>query len=180
MKARISAAKSQLIRVAPGVPKIDRKYVHKARDENVVIGNIHRLEHTGNDAFACNMVFDHTLPFFFEHHIDHVPGLLLVEGARQMGTAVSHLFYDIDLQHIFLLGYINVTFNSFIELHSGVTLRMTMDDAYTADGKAARKVFRCKVAAIQDGKVKAEIESMWRCIPRKAMTRIRSSMLLTA
>ncbi|NOZ26362.1 MAG: hypothetical protein GXO94_09775 [Nitrospirae bacterium] len=180
MKMQQITGKYPLTGTAAGEPKIDRKYVHKARDENVVIGRIHRLNSPGNNVFECNMVFDHTLPFFFEHYLDHLPGLLLVEGARQMGTAVSHLYYDIDLRHVFLLAFINVSFISFIELHSKVTLCMTMNTPAADVGKAGRKVFHCNVAAIQDGIVKAEMESRWRCIPRKAISRMRPTMMVPA
>jgi hypothetical protein len=36
---------------------------------------------------------DHT--FFFEHERAHVPGIYLIEGARQMSIAAAHMFYEV-------------------------------------------------------------------------------------
>ncbi len=158
-------------------PKIDGKYVHKAETENVVIGNIHRVDDIGDNVFECNVLFDHDLPFFFEHYIDHLPGLLLIEAARQMKTAVSHIYYDIGLDYSFILCLSNTVFKDFIELDSRVTLRLIMDESGINTDKVSRKVFHCKVVAIQDNVIKAELESKWRCILKRVMNRMRSKRM---
>ncbi|WP_323073340.1 AfsA-related hotdog domain-containing protein [Mycetohabitans endofungorum] len=46
----------------------------------------------GQDRFVAPLIIEPDHPFFFEHEIDHVPGLMLVEATRQACTAVSHMF----------------------------------------------------------------------------------------
>jgi len=166
-----------LAAVTGNEPKIDEKYVHKAEKENVVISNIRRVDDSGNNIFECNLVFDHDLPFFFEHYIDHVPGLLLIEAARQMKTAVSHIYYDIGFDHSFILCSNGAVFKDFVELDSPVTLRLVMDESGINTEKASRKVFHCKVFAIQDNVIKAEFESRWRCVHKKVMNKMRSKRM---
>ncbi len=170
--------RSLLIGISRDESKIDGKYVHKAKEENIIISDIHRQNDIGDNVFECNMVFDHDLPFFFEHYLDHVPGVLMIEAARQMKTAVSHLYYGIDFDHSFILFFTNATFNSFAELYRPVSLRLVMDESGLNTDKASRKIFNSTVFAIQDNDIKAEIQSRWRCVNKMVMNRMRSKKIL--
>ncbi len=163
-----------LAAVTGNAAKIDEKYVHKAERENVVISDIRRVDDSGNNVFECRLVFDHNLPFFFEHYIDHVPGLLLIEAARQMKTAVSHIYYGIGFDHSFILCSNGAVFKDFVELDSPVTLRLVMDESGISMDGRGRKIFYCKVFAIQDNVIKAELESRWRCVHKRIMNKMRS------
>lgn len=171
-------ATSSLISVSKDEAKIDGKYVHKAKEENVLISDIYRQNDIGGNVFECNMVFDHNLPFFFEHYLDHVPGVLMIEAARQMKTAVSHLYYGIEFDYSFVLFFTNAVFNNFAELYRPVSLRLVMDESGLKTAKGSRKIFNSKVFVMQDDDIKAEIESNWRCIHRMIMNRMRSKKIL--
>lgn len=130
--------------VPPAVPvgsslrTIDKRLVHKAYDDNVLLSHVEAVHNPGGlekvdklgtsiRRIAANlrtsmlgmamrarnlgMIFqrttgrtdhfrgtlcvhrDHT--FFFEHERAHVPGIYLIEGARQMSIAVAHMFYEV-------------------------------------------------------------------------------------
>ncbi|MCP3962202.1 MAG: hypothetical protein GY719_30535, partial [bacterium] len=55
-------------------------------------------------------------PFFFEHPLDHYPGLMLIEAGRQFGTTVAHLLYGVPFDTAFILNGLRVDFTSFAEL----------------------------------------------------------------
>jgi len=149
--------------------RIDRNIVHKYKDENVFIGDVYK---TAEDTFECEMVFDDEHNFFFEHRIDHVPGLLMLESTRQMGTAISHLFYDVDYNYNFIIDYSNIKFTNFTELNKEITVKTVID----ADlRKKNRKVFNGKSYVIQDGIVIAEVESTWRCLHKKLWDKLRAN-----
>lgn len=43
----------------------------------------------GPGAAAADLIVDQTHPFFYDHPLDHVPGILLIEGALQLARAWS-------------------------------------------------------------------------------------------
>ncbi|MBL1278481.1 MAG: hypothetical protein COB30_020595 [Ectothiorhodospiraceae bacterium] len=148
--------------------RIDRNIVHKYKDENVFIGDVRK---TAENTFECEMVFDDEHKFFFEHRIDHVPGLLMLEAARQMGTAICHLFYDVDYNYSFIIDFSNISFKNFTELNKKITVRTVIE----ADvRKKNRKIFSGKSFVIQDDVVIAEVESTWRCLHKKLWDKLRA------
>ena len=97
----------------PGrTPRIDRRLAHKARDRNVLVARLERLH---GDLIIGEMTQDVTHPFFYEHDQDHVPGLYLIEAARQYGTAFCHLCYDVDFGDPFVLDACNASFRTMAE-----------------------------------------------------------------
>lgn len=141
--------------------KIDRSIVHKKYDKNVFIGDVAQLKH---DLYQCQMVIDKCHDFFFEHYIDHVPGLLMLESARQMGTAICHLYYNIDSNYHFVIDHLNISFKNFNELNKDIFIRTLI----AADTKnATRQVFKGKSYIVQNKNIIAEVESTWRCLHRK-------------
>src|SRR5258707_3015090 len=85
------------------IPRIDRALVHKRHDENVFVSRLQRVLEGDEDVFATQFVLDPGHSFFFEHPLDHIPGLMLVEAGRQAATAASHLFYGVPRNPVFLL-----------------------------------------------------------------------------
>jgi 3-oxoacyl-(acyl-carrier-protein) synthase len=55
---------------------VDRPRAIARRDENVVIANA--------SSGGATLVVDESHPYFFDHPLDHVPGILLAEGALQL------------------------------------------------------------------------------------------------
>lgn len=149
--------------------RIDRNIVHKYQDENVFISDVHE---TAQNTFECDVVFNDKHQFFFEHRIDHVPGLLILEASRQMGTAICHLFYDIDYNYSFIIDYSKISFKNFTELNKKITVRTIIE----ADvRKKNRKIFSGKSYVIQDGVVITEVESTWKCLHKKLWDKLREN-----
>ncbi|KAF0133557.1 MAG: A-factor biosynthesis repeat-containing protein [Candidatus Saganbacteria bacterium] len=90
--------------------KIDNEIVHKNNAKNVVIANPIILSREKN-IFRTKIVFDLSHEFFFDHSLQHLPGLLLIEAARQFGTAISHQFFDVPFDSQFILHDLNKALN---------------------------------------------------------------------
>ena len=97
-------------------PVLDRKLVHKHRQENVFVSRFERVSDELPDDFIAQFHLDATHPFFFEHPLDHFPGLMLVEAGRQLGTALAHVEYGVPMDAVFILNDFSVSFPSFAEL----------------------------------------------------------------
>lgn len=90
---------------------INSHYVHKKNEENVLISNVTKVPETyisnaknivGNTFYSVALP-KIDCPFCFDHELDHIPFVMLIEIARQFGIAISHSHYDVPLQ-----GYINM------------------------------------------------------------------------
>jgi hypothetical protein len=58
------------------------------------------------------------LPFFFDHPIDHLPGMLTVNAMRQCTLALAHLLYDVPMDFIALLDWMNIKSFNYGELRA--------------------------------------------------------------
>jgi hypothetical protein len=102
-------------------PLLDRKLVHKDYEQNVFVSRYEAVDEDHPDDFIGQLFIDKTHPFFFEHPLDHVPGLMLVEAGRQLGTAVAHTAYGVPLgERVFILNGMEVDFTGFAELDQPV------------------------------------------------------------
>ncbi|MFQ5527230.1 MAG: AfsA-related hotdog domain-containing protein [Thermoanaerobaculia bacterium] len=64
---------------------IEPSSVGRKTTENVFISNPTAESH----GYSTYLITDSAHPYFFEHEIDHVPGMLLLEGCYQFAVAVS-------------------------------------------------------------------------------------------
>jgi acyl transferase domain-containing protein len=94
------------------IVRIDRNIVHKMQTENVLLS---RLEQVEPDIVIGEVVQDIDHSFFYEHEKDHVPGLYLIEAARQFGIALAHLYYDVPHDCPFIMDDLRVRFFKFAE-----------------------------------------------------------------
>ncbi len=70
------------------------------------------------DVFYANMFADREHLFFFEHSIEHVPAMMMIEASRQMLIAICHLYGNISMDEIsFIISNMNVSFLSYLELN---------------------------------------------------------------
>jgi hypothetical protein len=66
------------------IPPTEPSKVGRINPRNVVIAS---PEETGDGRLCAEMVLDLSHPCFFDHELDHVPGMLLLETLRQTGLA---------------------------------------------------------------------------------------------
>jgi len=107
--------------------RIDGKWVHKRYPRNVLLAYV-RQRPGEPYGFETEVVLDVEHPFFFEHELDHVPAMMLVEAGRQFGIAISHLFLGVPLGRMFATRSFDIGFNDFAELHSPVTIVAKVSD----------------------------------------------------
>lgn len=75
----------------------------------------------GNTSFAASLQVDTTDAFFFDHDNDHVPGMLVLEGMRELAVDIASRFptFCSELPKITAL---TLSFKNFAELDYGVEL----------------------------------------------------------
>ncbi len=127
--------------------------------EKVQISNL--LEACNNiekkDVFYANMHIDPDHSYFFEHKIDHTPGLMLIETARQFIIACAHVYGKVPTSGIFFsMKDINVRFKEYLWLSFPVRIKLVMDSVtYTKEGYWSNCT--CKVIFCQEFREKAAI-----------------------
>lgn len=150
--------------------KIDKNLVHKDNDENVCISRIEQLSFE-KEQYLTQVSIDTRNTFFFDHPYDHVPGMLFIEAGRQAGTAVSHLFYDIPYDVVFILMDINFGFKNYAELDAPLFISSAISEKeYRKEQLVSMKhdgVF------IQNGKEIACMGGIWKLYDKKLIERMR-------
>jgi hypothetical protein len=107
--------------------RIDGRYVHKIVERNILLGRVVRRP-GAEEWYDAEMVHDTSHPFFFEHQLDHVPAMMLVEAGRQLGIAISHLFLGVPMTFLFATRSFDIEFTDFAELDSPVTIAARVTD----------------------------------------------------
>ena len=102
------------------INKIDSKYVHKRNTDYVLLSDIKEVpkEYLNPDAdhsASHKYLYTVALPkldcrFCFDHELDHLPFMMVMEVIRQAGIAIGHTVHGIPLS-----GFSNIMDN--IELH---------------------------------------------------------------
>ena len=73
------------------VDLIEKKYVHKHKEHNILVSKIHRLT---EKSFIANMIIDGALAEMSDHMTgQHIQGMVLTEAARQMFISVAEKFF---------------------------------------------------------------------------------------
>ncbi|HMC95828.1 MAG TPA: AfsA-related hotdog domain-containing protein [Polyangia bacterium] len=150
--------------------RIDGKYVHKLDGRNVLISRLERTEEP--DRFAAVMMPDYDHPFFFEHPLDHVPSMMLVEVGRQIGIAISHLFYDVPLAYMFATRSYDIRFTDFAE-----TRGLVLIDARVTEKQFRRgllSALRLEGHFHQAGRPLGYMGGEWLMLPVEAWRRLRT------
>ena len=149
---------------------VDRPLVHKHRAENVLLERIAPLgapEHR----FAALVRVEPSHPFFFDHPLDHVPGMLLIEAARQFGVAVSHRYYGVPGDFAFVLEGVEVSFERYAELDQDVIIVGETHGRRERRGVLAGMVF---AGSFQQGGVElGRMTGRWRMMSPALQRRLR-------
>jgi hypothetical protein len=91
-------------------------HCHKRLEENTLV---QKLRPISKDKKQCELLlkFNPTeLGFFFDHEIDHLPGLLQICALRQCSLALAHLVYDVPQDYVTILDWIKVKLYNYGEL----------------------------------------------------------------
>ncbi|HEY9803145.1 MAG TPA: AfsA-related hotdog domain-containing protein [Leptolyngbyaceae cyanobacterium] len=132
---------------------IDRSLVHKDKEENVLISYLEKIH---DDCIIGEVFQNLSHPFFYEHPKDHVPGLYILEAARQFGTALSHLYYDLPVGTSFILNNLQAEFHHFAETSIPLFVMARISDKVNVDGKLFQ--LDNSVLFVQNEQVIAEVK----------------------
>lgn len=75
------------------------------------------------------------LPFFFDHDIDHLPGMLEANAMRQSTLAMAHLLYGVPVGFIALMDWLNVRMINYGELNTPTILKSRLLESYRSNHK---------------------------------------------
>ncbi len=73
--------------------------------------------------FYANMVININHPYYFEHSTDHVPGMMIMEAARQLIISQLHIHNNMPLSVSMILNSFNATFKNYLELNHPIRLK---------------------------------------------------------
>ena len=159
-------------------PLLDRKLVHKDYDQNVFISRFEALDAEHPDDFVAQLFIDKTHPFFFEHTLDHVPGLMLVEAGRQLGTAVAHVAYGVPLgDTVFILNGMEVDFTGFAELDQPVFVNSTVSEKKFKRDMLSQMFYHGNF--VQNEKAIGYMSGRWNIYSKRVMKRMRKNATLS-
>ena len=151
-------------------PHIDKRFVHKVREDNVLIGEIRRTS-AQPEEFECEMIVDPHQAFFFEHPLDHVPGMMFTEAGRQVGIAISHLFLNVPFGTQFISREFRIWFDSFADLTDPIIVRSRFRDKHFRHGALSEATSQGEF--LQNGKVVCRMEGDWKMYPGDIYERFR-------
>jgi hypothetical protein len=97
--------------------KADPIHCHQRLEKNKLIDAVRACSEDGLKTEVKFKFNPNELEFFFDHAIDHLPGMLEVNGMRQLSLAVAHLVYKVPMNYVALLGWLKVRFYSYGDLN---------------------------------------------------------------
>lgn len=109
------------------------------------------------DIFIANMHVDPEHEYFFEHKLDHVPGMMAVETARQFFLACAHMYGKVPVSGVFFtLNTMNINFSEYLWMSYPIRIELRMTTTtLTPDGYWHK--CGCSVAFYQEFREKARI-----------------------
>lgn len=148
---------------------IDRHLVHKDREENVLISRLEKL----HDDFIIGEVHQNlSHNFFYEHPKDHVPGLYILEAARQFGTALSHLYFNVPFGTSFILNDLQAQFYRFAETIIPLYIVAKISDKVYAGNKLSQLLNHAFL--VQNEQVIAEVTGNFKIFESTSYNNIRN------
>ena len=92
-------------------------HCHKRLSKNTLVSKLRSTSADGTRAEVLMKFKKEELEFFFDHEIDHLPGMLEVCGLRQCALSLGHLLYDIPQDYAVILDWINIRLHNYGELN---------------------------------------------------------------
>ena len=149
---------------------VDRTLVHKDREENVLLHRVASLPGASHQ-YAAQIRADPHHRFFFEHPVDHIPGLLLVEAARQFGIAVAHIYYSVPSSYGFILRRFDIQFEGFASLDEPTFMIGVTTDRAERRGVLTQMTF--DGGFVQRGRRLGRMTGVWRMAPAAVLAKLR-------
>jgi hypothetical protein len=156
-------------------PRIREELVHKRCPENVLVARVERVSDDAPDSFAVQLLFPTDHPFFFEHPLDHVPGLALIEAGRQTGLVVAHRFYGVPLQGcVFFVNDLAASFTALALLDAPVFGNSIVTDVRMKRGRLVGMTYTGHY--LQHGRSIGTLTGTWTVIDEPVLARMRRTV----
>ncbi len=153
-------------------PRVPKELVHKHRDENVFVARVEPAVEGRTDDLAVQLYIPPDHPYFFEHPLDHVPGIALIEAGRQAGLVVAHRFYGLPLEgYSCFITDLHSSFHTFAELDTPVIGHFYVTDLRMKRGTLVGMT--CTGRYGQRGKHIGSVTGVWNIVPTAVMERLR-------
>jgi hypothetical protein len=126
------------------------------------------------NSFIANIHVNPTQSYFFEHPLDHVPGMFILEACRQIGIACFHMYGNTPFQGVnFLLTDFNAKFQNYIELDFPIYAQISVENL-KYHKKGYWSSLNLNIGVFQNGRESAKIKINGTCIEEKILKRIRT------
>jgi hypothetical protein len=151
---------------------LPREQVHKRDSGNVFIARMEPIGPQHDHAFAVQFRVPQTHPYFYEHPLDHVPGLALIEAGRQVGIAAAHRYYGVALEgFVFLIHSLAIEFTAFAEHDAPVFGRCRFSEVQMRKDRLSGMV--CEGLFMQHGRTIGSMHGHWQVVPSPVFKRMR-------
>lgn len=128
-----------------------------------------------DEMFIASMYVDIGHPYFFEHKNEHVPGMMIVESARQLMIACSHVYGHVPLEKVnFIVNEIHTEFKGYVELSFPSKFVVTFD-SLTENRKGYWSHFHSVVTMFQKNVEVAVVKFTANIIERKVFDKLRKA-----
>jgi len=115
--------------------KVEPLHCHQRLAKNTLV---EKLRVASQDKRECEILLKINpaeLEFFFDHAIDHIPGMVCVNALRQAALALSHLIYGVPQDYTLAINWLDAKFYSFGELGVETIVRIYLIAKKEAAGR---------------------------------------------
>lgn len=149
--------------------------LHQTDPEKILLANLfERLpDFPREDVYFAGLHADPSHPYYFEHPNEHVPGMMIMEAARQFSMACWHVFGNVPVKGSqFIMNRFHVDFHDYVDLSFPAGLKTVLKEVEKSrSGEWTRAVHL--VTLQQRGEVCAEVMTEARVISQKIFMRLR-------
>ena len=96
---------------------VDPIHCHQRLPKNTLVDKLRILSDDKSECELLLKIKPKELDFFFDHEIDHIPGMVEVNALRQSALALAHLVYDVPMNYVAVIDWLDVQLYSFGELN---------------------------------------------------------------
>lgn len=129
--------------------RVEPKHCHKVLEKNKFITAASQI-----DQYQFELIGDvdhRNEDFFFDHEIDHIPGMALACMIRQSVLVITHNFLDIPYEYKFIMDDIAVRYFDRAHLDISMRVKCSFENVKSKGDKISRA--EMKASVYQDGRL---------------------------
>lgn len=97
------------------------------RQLSEILEKVKGWDNENREIYNANMYIDQNHSYFFEHPNEHVPGMMMIETARQLLVGCCHVFGKVPKDSSFMLLHMDLKFQRYVELNFPVRIHVEMN-----------------------------------------------------